>query len=402
MAGRFTNTKFKDTVNSVVSTVRETIKNPYYVHLDKNPVVVDYYRINTKASTLDQGALIEYSSYGLQSPIQYDFIEDFFLYGIGITEINLTNEDFGIQADTISGEAFLLPNTIIPIAGDYFAIKYMKEKLIYKVTGIDYDTLDTGANMYKINYELVDDPKFELRIYARYKFIVENVGTDFNCLIQEETFSNAVMIDELIEQLKNTFMKLFYNNRVQTFTYQHNLFKRLYDPFMIEFLKRNKIMEGSEPYIYIDHATPIDEKSLLRYDYSIFKAIEECDKNVYEYITKSTAIFITNRLTMFYARPEDYYQLTYCDIPKLEPYGVIAPYIEEFLYKVMDNTLFDEEERDYIPYNILIKYFNDEGISIADIEFLKKFRFKDRYIYFYILPALIFCLNKYLDKMMGK
>ena len=62
--GGFSNTTYKDTVNSIVSSAKETIKNPYYLWSGKSPTIVNYYSIDKKASTLDNGSLQEYSKNG--------------------------------------------------------------------------------------------------------------------------------------------------------------------------------------------------------------------------------------------------------------------------------------------------------------------------------------------------
>ena len=41
-------------------------------------------------------------------------IEDMMLYGIDQIAISMENDEFGPQASEISGEAIVLPNTIIP------------------------------------------------------------------------------------------------------------------------------------------------------------------------------------------------------------------------------------------------------------------------------------------------
>ena len=46
--GGFSNTTYKDTVNSIVSSAKETIKNPYYLWSGKSPTIVNYYSIDKK------------------------------------------------------------------------------------------------------------------------------------------------------------------------------------------------------------------------------------------------------------------------------------------------------------------------------------------------------------------
>lgn len=401
--GRFTGTVYKDTVNSVVSTVSQTLRNPYYPYIDKSPTVVDYWNINKRASTLDEGSLIEYSPYGDNSPIWYNYIKDFVIYGIQSTELNLINEEYGLQAEDISGEAVILPNTIVPMAGDYFTVNYIKEKLTYLVTEVQYDTFDNGANMYRLTYQSVQEPKEALKVFNRFRFIIQNVGTDFECIVQDEMYSSIEGIEESIAYLQQVFVDLFFNRRVQTFTFYHYHVpgnKNIYDPMLIEFIKRNKILSGVEPYIWVDHMTPNDDDFILRYNRCVFRAIELKKNDLYRYETKSQAFLITNPFTTFYCRPEEYYEMTYD--PTLMSFGYISTIFDDAKANISEGTLFDLTREDYVPYNVIIKYLNDMTITEDDITFLKEFGFSKDNRYFYILPITIYCLNKVIDEMLTK
>ena len=241
--GRFSNTTYKDTVESIVSSVKETLNNPYYLWANKSPTIVDYYNINRKASTLDEGSVIEYAQNGSQSPLRYNRIKDFVIYGIEQIQVSLINDEYGLQGETISAEGFILPNTIEPLSGDFFVISYLKEKYLFNVVEVSFDTLDNGSNMYKFTYELSPYPlkDLEKNVVDEYKFIVQNVGTDFNCVIKDTIFNQMNLVDNTIEILKEYFVSMYYNNRVQTFVFRF-LENNFYDPYMIEFLIDNNII----------------------------------------------------------------------------------------------------------------------------------------------------------------
>ena len=79
--GKFINTSYTTAVNDVSNTVKTLLNNPYYMWTDKKPTLVTYYPINMERSTLDQAARIPYADVGEHSPIRYDRIKNFVIYG---------------------------------------------------------------------------------------------------------------------------------------------------------------------------------------------------------------------------------------------------------------------------------------------------------------------------------
>ena len=68
MAGRFSNTKYSDTMNSLLGTMKKAVKNNYYKYSDKAPTPVEYFHIDKDASTLDEGSRLAYNNLGEDSP----------------------------------------------------------------------------------------------------------------------------------------------------------------------------------------------------------------------------------------------------------------------------------------------------------------------------------------------
>ena len=126
MAGKFINTEHRDNIDSLVVGLKDILKNPYYKWNDKSGTAVVYFNQNKEATTLDEASKLYYADIGINSPIKYNMIEDFMLYGIEQIAISMENGDFGPEASEISGEAIILPNTITPYPGDYFHIIYVE------------------------------------------------------------------------------------------------------------------------------------------------------------------------------------------------------------------------------------------------------------------------------------
>lgn len=400
--GRFSNTTYKDTVQNIVSSIKETINNPYYLHANKSPTIVDYYNIDKRASTLDEGSMIEYAQNGMDSPLRYNRIKDFIIYGLEQIQVSLTNDEYGLQGEVITGDGVILPNTVVPVSGDQFVITYLKERYIFLITEVSFDTLDNGGNMYRITYELsslsLDD--LDKNVINDYKFIIQNIGTEFNCVIKNTLFDQLELVDKVVEALKDYFVTLYYSERVQTFIFSF-LEYNFYDPYMIEFLIANEIINyNGSSYVHIAHQTPVNHLFPLKYKDTFFHALEEKDtENIHNYKNKAMGIAIKNRMSTFYNRPEVYFELNY-DAPTKE-WGIVPTYFDELLDHISSNELFTENDGNFYIYNIIIKYFNDRDINTDDLKLIKKFDLKNHHMLFYAIPAIIFCLNSKMDDMMG-
>jgi hypothetical protein len=123
--GKILNTTYHETVDKVTGMYNSLVNNPFYNWNDKKPIICTYYNINKDYSSLDPGSKIQYDNINDESPIRYNRIYDFLIYGFNRIELQTENGDFGLEASEISGDAYILPNTIIPTEGDYFEIKHI-------------------------------------------------------------------------------------------------------------------------------------------------------------------------------------------------------------------------------------------------------------------------------------
>jgi hypothetical protein len=67
---------------------------------------------------------------------------------------------------------------------------------------------------------------------------------------------------------------------------------------------------------------------------------------------------------------------------------------------IIDHKLFTDlpEDTDAIWRNIFVKYFYDEDLTDSEIESIDHIRFDNNIAMFYILPLLIFCLERYIER----
>ena len=172
--GKILDTTYHETIENITSFYGSLINNSFYDLNDKKPTIVTYYNINKSYSSLDPGAKIAYDNIGDSTPFRFNMIEDFILYGINRVELQTAIEEFGTEAERITGDAFILPNTIIPTEGDYFEIPYVKDSTwLFMVNDVQQDTLKNGSNVYKITYRLeyIDHDRLKNAIVDTFKMI---------------------------------------------------------------------------------------------------------------------------------------------------------------------------------------------------------------------------------------
>ena len=423
--GKLLNTTYHDTVDQITGMYNSLVNNPFYNWNDKKPTLCTYYNINKDYSSLDPGSKIQYDNINDESPIRYNRIYDFIIYGFNRIELNTENGDFGLEASEISGDAYVLPNTIIPTEGDYFEIRHIKDSTwLFIITDVQQDTLQNGSNAYKLTYKLEydDNTQIQNKIKHNYRMIDIREGTNISKIVRCEDYDIAKIMDEKAVMLKKYFQELFYDPKVQTFIFTDLTDFRMYDPFMIEFLIRNRVLDnGEDDYIHVDHKLHIRKTFSLDYDRTFLRVFEKKDKSKLLESNHKIIYSVINEFgTTFASRYEAYYEVEYRDITG----GYNMPCIsDDLIFRVKENRLItnkdDKELYDYFLWeNIIIKYFNNEPLNedeinnidnliykfqdMVDLSRNKKelFDFDSALKVFYIIPVLIFCLEKYIENIL--
>jgi hypothetical protein len=401
MAGHFGDVTYNDTITSLIGTMKDVVKNSYYKYSDKPPTPVEYFHINKSASTLDDGSRLAFDNVGEDSPFRYNWIHDMMLYGIDTpVQLSLSNEDYGMETAAIEGDAIILPNTIEPYPDDQFIIKYIKEELVFKITHVEVDTLEDGSNIYKISYRSSTNEKKQLieQVVEEYSFLITNVGTELNPILKSSVLDFLTELNNTIIALKQYYINIFYSRRVQTFIYKY-CEKNFYDPYLIEFIRRNKVLEGAGEYVYVQHQTQLDPLFPNIYSKTFFNCLEKCDySHVYGYTHRAVALLIESPFTIFYNRLENYWEVHY-DLPMgTEVLKQIPCFMDEFIDHVSEGELLETTIKFYNP---IIKYFHNADIDIRDLDDIETINYENNSILFYAIPCIIYCLEKYSLKLMS-
>lgn len=406
MGGKFTNTNYTNTIDSLVNATKSKLNNPYYKFNDQKPTKVVYYAQNKERSTLDEASGLYEAHLGSKSPFKFNKITDFILYGIERIATQYNAGDFGLESDPIGGEAIVLPNTITPRPGDFFIIAYTKESVLFKINGVSNDTLDTGANIYKLEYQLekVDSIKqIEEQVEKRYNFIATNIGTDFKTIVQDCDMELIKKLELLVENLIVYFDNIFFDPRLQTFVYNHDGW-HMYDPYLIEFLIRNKILSYGDEYRYVAHAKMTNKTFAMEYSKSFFRKLEEGSQASFEnnmYGLVATAEMISDPNSLFAARLEYYYEVMYADNKPYKTRFTVIPM--DVIDHIKSGEMYEKGDKMEL-YNLWIAYFkNDKEFIKGEIaELIKNIDYMNSLDYFYALAISIFIIERMIENLMAE
>lgn len=402
---------------SVIDLQEDLLKNPFYLFNDKKALPVDYYNINDNQSTLDKGLKLNYDNDGKDTPFRFNLIHGMYLYGIDRVATSLENGDFGISGSEISGDAYILPDTITPYPGDHFVINMIKQKYQFSVTGVTTDTFDNGGNYYKIEYSLIHNTNTNLEgnVIDEFRFVSGNIGTSYTPILQSNKYDVCKNLDDVCENLRQLYKGLYFNDKVQTYTFVYLYFvcqtgmssDFFYDPYMIEFCIRNNILcNSNEQYDFIDHKTNLKADFNIKYNKSIWKIIENREKQLLpECKHSSTAAFIDDPGTIFSTRYERYFELNYnIRDPAAEVYASVLNILDpQMIGHIMENQLFATDSK-YAKYNLLIKYFNfDDQIKTEDIIPLEKIiETENTMENYFLIPMLIYIIEYNIKHNMAR
>lgn len=342
----------------------ERIKSPASRFIESTPVFTTYYHINVDQTTVDEGFLDVASIIGHRSPIRFNKIEDFPIYGLDQIVLQLQEEDQGLDV-SFESEATILPNTIKPVQNDFFIIPTLKDYYIFRVTDIQYDNI-MPDNFYKINYKLeyIDSVKLEeieKQVILENVCILENIGTETNCIIQKSIYKKIQDVEKMYREITEFYKVMFYNDRHNVFLGELENGRFLYDPLQTEFINRNRLFNEKnnlETLILTEEYD--DPKRKYKYAKSVYKFIELQDMKLLSNFVYAKRPGTTIHESSFYRWYDK--KVDVLDIPQFITDESLRIFSDEFVLAIRDNI---EMKSDYA--NLIQKFVRSEKITIEDI-----------------------------------
>lgn len=347
--------KYEDRINSQISRF-----------LDKSPIFVTYFHLNVNETTTDGGFKDVEEIIGDRSPLRFQKIENFPIYGLDQIVLALQEFDQGLDTE-YNGEAVILPNTIKPLQNDFFMINHVKGSFIFRVNEIQYDSIRPD-NFYKIGFkfEYLDETKEEElnnQVEEKYTCILQNIGSEDTCIIREDYKEQLDKLDEMYSDMVNTYKAIFYSERYNCFLGESDSLAgvKLYDPLQTVFFNKHKLLNKKEDYntLYLSEAFE-DNKRKIKYEKSIYRIFERRDVKLLSEFPYNLISGVTKTDSSF-ARWVDK-SIMICDIPiinvectwKMLPKEIVSIF-----------QLNGESQSKYVT--LMQRFIRNESLSLYDI-----------------------------------
>lgn len=378
----------------------ERIKSPTSRFIDASPTFTTYYHINVDETTTDTGFIDVASIVGHRSPIRFNKIDSFPIYGMEQIILQLQDEDQGIDTE-FESEATIIPNTIKPVPNDFFTIPVLKDSYIFRVTSIQYDTV-MPDNFYKIgfNLEYIDSVKMEeieKQTISDYVCILENIGTETNCLVEKSTFKKIQDIEKMYHEIVEFYKAMFYNDRHNVFLAELENGRLLYDPLQTQFINTHRIFSernNLETLILTDQYE--DSKRKLKYAKSVYKYIELRDQKLLSNFKFTTRKGTTVHESSFYKWHDK--KVDMIDIPVYVPDDAMPIFSDEFVNAIKCNT---EVESEYA--SLIQKYVRCEDLGVKDIPLTldtELIYLNNNLEVFFFTPIIMYIIQQIIKKEM--
>lgn len=387
----------KNFINDNIFKYEKRLESQYSIFLDRSPTFVTYYHINNINSITDLGLLNIEGILGYDSPLRFQKISDFPVYGIESIKLDLADEEEGLNT-SFEGDAVILPNTIKPLPNDFFSISYLDKTYLFMVTSVDYDTIKSN-NFYKITYSIrsMDEENYndiERQVLEKYNCIFKNIGTEDNCLIREDVHKLIEKIDEVYAQLVQKYINLFYSKKFNSLIMVDLNGAITYDKFITNFINSNQLLNKREEYnTFCLFNEDYGDLFPISYQESIFSAIENLDINDVG-VTRYALTGITYEQSIFkYYSINNVRSLILVDIGQQE-------YIpDRVIQAIKDNVVTDDMT--YFE-SLLVKYFNNtvDSIYALDIERIDKYKMHYSMSDLIMVPICLYILRYYVTKFM--
>ena len=252
-----------DMVDNATKLLSDVIDSKFATYLQGNgtPVLVTYYHVDDTLSTSDWGNYTVDKVLGDDSPIRFNRIENFPLFGLKELLPSIELMDGNLMDMSIDGEVIALPGTIKPTPLDLFVYRYKNgNSITFKITGIELSSIKNN-DFYKMAISLKDIndmdtiEKAEKQCIKGYVAKVDNIGTQDKCIIEDKILVEINNIERLVSYLIEQYKVLFYDRRYNCILLRHSQFNDypIYDPMLTTFIQKHDLLDSSDDYVVIQN-----------------------------------------------------------------------------------------------------------------------------------------------------
>lgn len=385
----------KEFLNENVFLYEDRLTSQYSIFLDgKSPTYVTYYHINNVNSITDSGLLNVERILGEDSPIRFQQIENFPIYGIETMKMDLSEEEEGLTV-SYDSEGTILPGTIEPLPNDLFVVSYLGNDYLFMVTSVEYGTIKSN-NYWKISYTLKsanhNEEIISSQILEKYNCIVDNIGTQDRCLVRSDIYEKIENLKSWYKKIMRDYVITFYVKRYNSFMFDSGPIW-IYDKYLTNFIHSNRLFVDDQNYKVMALSNEDYSNTFhIQYENCIYRKIEEKDK---------AALNPIRHLEWTISYPDSIFNYYKCNNVRsvfIIPTGEFEYLPDDLIEHIQNNELYE----DNILFNILIKYFNNDlnDIDKIDINALNAYRLSYDVTTFRMIPIALYCIRYAINKYM--
>ena len=368
---KFIGTQYKDNERRRVSQ--------YTRFLEKHVDFVTYFSINKILSTTSIGNFAVDSYIGKDSPVRYNRINNFPLYGFPLfTDENSYGEDSaGLNMDDFGGQVTMLPEIIEPSEGDCFILNMYDENRFFIVTEVTQVALK-GKSHYILSFTSgIPDylPQLKKQVIDEYNAIFDNIGTEDRVVISNKDYKLKSMYENTYKFMYTYYIHKFFNKRNTLFQANINVGTlpiSYTDIYCTKFMQDNRIIimdKLLKECLVMDYNKIYDDNDYFDYMDTLYWAIENKDTRK---LKKANYITIKKMVSPFSLSISQYDSDVY--LSELYNFNNICDYDSENNYNSIEFNFTDivdriNSDKFYISDNavdrcisIIVRYLNDDKV----------------------------------------
>jgi len=346
--------------------------------------------------------------FGHQSPLRFNKIKDFPVYGFG--QINPANTDeIGIEDINVEGECVIGPGTIVPNPNDFFTINHLmarKNIAIFQVIEVHYDSM-RPEGYYKIRYRLISTSAetlndLESKVVDTLHTDLNAVGSNVNPIIREDDFIHRAKVEKMVNQMIYSYRALFYNKRHNCFLIDDQEYGgRVFDLCGNEFIAKHSLMNpANSTNVVMLHEKLRDVRFPIFYNNSVYNWIELDAPNRLLRGFDFKLVYAANEY-----RDSSFARWEEGDIQVIQPLPMNQTNLNETTYTFFDAAQLDAfEQKDIEPTSefekLIWKFVNKSNfLSIQDVSLftadtlLASYKSMEVFLY---TPIVIYIIRKIL------
>lgn len=272
--------------------------------------LVTYFNINDSESSVSLGMETHYQILGPDSPLRYDQIENMVL--LGFTQLNPEDSNASstnVRDYKLSGEAFVIPGTIMPKENDFFIVNHINMNHVFRVNQVIQDGLNTDGS-YKIIYSLFSTTPKEIgflkrQVCKKYVMDLQTVGgEDLTPVIGEEDYELRSRLISMVDDMVESYIAQFYDKTHNCFICHLNGVS-LFDVCGNMFMAKTGVMirDNSNGNIVLNKDKLRDPRIDMLYQKSPYKWIERDAPlrylDTFKYHTVKSYNFVDSSFAMY-------------------------------------------------------------------------------------------------------